>query len=93
VAGLIALRGRTVVDVRLVAGSVAPTPLRLRAVEDLVRGQELDAERIVAAQAAAFREVSPIDDVRATAIYRRTVTADLVARCLRESSTLLPASP
>ena len=93
VAGLIALRGRTVVDVRLVAGSVAPTPLRLRAVEDLVRGQELDAERIVAAQAAAFREVSPIDDVRATAIYRRTVTADLVARCLRESSTTLPASP
>jgi carbon-monoxide dehydrogenase medium subunit len=93
VAGLVALRGRTVVDVRLVAGSVAPTPLRLRAVEDLVRGQELDAERIVAAQAAAFREVSPIDDVRATAIYRRTVTADLVARCLRESSTTLPASP
>jgi carbon-monoxide dehydrogenase medium subunit len=93
VAGLVALRGRTVVDVRLVAGSVAPTPLRLRAVEDLVRGQELDEERIAAAQAAAFREVSPIDDVRATAIYRRTVTADLVARCLRESSTSLPASP
>jgi CO/xanthine dehydrogenase FAD-binding subunit len=93
VAGLVALRGRTVVDVRLAAGSVAPTPLRLRAVENLVRGQELDGQRIAAAHAAAFREVSPIDDVRATAIYRRTVTADLVARCLRESSTLLPASP
>jgi CO/xanthine dehydrogenase FAD-binding subunit len=84
VAGLIALRGRTVVDVRLAAGSVAPTPLRLRAVEDLVRGQELDEERIVAAHAAAFREVSPIGDVRATAIYRRTVASDLVARFLRE---------
>jgi CO/xanthine dehydrogenase FAD-binding subunit len=93
VAGLVALRGRTVVDVRLIAGSVAPTPLRLHGVEDLVRGQELDDERIAAAQVAAFREVAPIDDVRATAIYRRTVTADLVARCLRESSKSTPASP
>jgi carbon-monoxide dehydrogenase medium subunit len=84
VAGLIALRGRTVVDVRLTAGSVAPTPIRLRAVEDLVRGQELDEERIEAARAAAFREVSPIDDVRATALYRRNVVSDLVARFLRE---------
>jgi len=85
VAGLVALRGRTVVDVRLAAGSVAPTPIRLRAVENLVRGQELDGERIAAAHAAAFREVSPIDDVRATALYRRTVASDLVARFLRES--------
>lgn len=84
VAGLVALRGRTVVDVRLAAGSVAPTPIRLRAVENLVRGQELDEERIAAAHAAALREVSPIDDVRATALYRRTVASDLVARFLRE---------
>jgi CO/xanthine dehydrogenase FAD-binding subunit len=84
VAGLIALRGRAVVDVRLAAGSVAPTPIRLRAVENLVRGQELDEERIAAAHAAALREVSPIDDVRATALYRRTVASDLVARFLRE---------
>ena len=84
VAGLIALRGRTVVDIRLAAGSVAPTPIRLRAVENLVRGQKLDGERIAAAHAAAFREVSPIDDVRATALYRRTVASDLVARFLRE---------
>ena len=92
-AGLVALRGRTVVDIRLAAGSVAPTPIRLRAVENLVRGQKLDGERIAAAHAAAFREVSPIDDVRATALYRRTVTADLVARFMRESSTSTPASP
>jgi CO/xanthine dehydrogenase FAD-binding subunit len=93
VAGLVALRGRAVVDVRLAAGSVAPTPLRLRGVEDLVRGQELDEERIAAAHAAAFREISPIDDVRATAIYRRTVTADLIARFLRASSESPPVSP
>jgi CO/xanthine dehydrogenase FAD-binding subunit len=93
VAGLVALRGRAVVDVRLAAGSVAPTPLRLRGVEDLVRGQELDEEHIAAAHAAAFREISPIDDVRATAIYRRTVTADLIARFLRASSESPPVSP
>jgi CO/xanthine dehydrogenase FAD-binding subunit len=93
VAGLIALRGRAVVDVRVTAGSVAPTPIRLRAVEDLVRGRELDEEQIAAAHAAALREVSPIDDVRATALYRRTVTADLVARFLREASESTPTSP
>ena len=93
VAGLIALRGRAVVDVRLTAGSVAPTPIRLRAVEDLVRGRELDEEHIAAAHAAALREVSPIDDVRATALYRRTVTADLVARFLHTASESTPTSP
>jgi len=93
VAGLIALRGRAVVDVRVTAGSVAPTPIRLRAVEDLVRSRELDEEQIAAAHAAALREVSPIDDVRATALYRRTATADLVARFLREASESTPTSP
>jgi len=93
VAGLIALRGRAVVDVRVTAGSVAPTPIRLRAVEDLVRRRELDGEQIAAAHATALREVSPIDDVRATALYRRTVTADLVARFLHEASESTPTSP
>ena len=93
VAGLIALRGRAVVDVRVTAGSVAPTPIRLRAVEDLVRRRERDGEQIAAAHATALREVSPIDDVRATALYRRTVTADLVARFLHEASESTPTSP
>jgi len=93
VAGLIALRGRAVVDVRVTAGSVAPTPIRLRAVEALVRRRELDGVQFAAGHATALREVSPIDDVRATALYRRTVTADLVARFLHEASESTPTSP
>jgi CO/xanthine dehydrogenase FAD-binding subunit len=93
VAALISLRGRTVTDARFAVGSVAPTPRRLRAVEDIVRGRELTDEQIEAAQAATLQEISPIDDVRATAFYRREVTADLVARALRSTLVHRPVSP
>ncbi len=92
VASLVALRGQTVVDVRIAVGSVAPTPLRLCAVEDIVRGHRLDDRRIDAAHAATLEAISPIDDVRATASYRRAVTGDLVARSLREALQGRPTS-
>jgi CO/xanthine dehydrogenase FAD-binding subunit len=40
---------------------------------------------IAEARTLAAQSVSPIDDVRAGAAYRREVTADLVARLLEES--------
>jgi CO/xanthine dehydrogenase FAD-binding subunit len=66
---------------RLAMGSVAPTPLRLSQTEDaLARGASL-AE----AQEVLQREIAPIDDVRSTAEYRRTVAANLLAQFLAES--------
>jgi len=77
-------KGR-VKEARLAVGSVAPTPLRLRRVEDLVRGRRLTPQLIAEARALAAQSVSPIDDVRASGAYRRDVTADLVARLLEDS--------
>ena len=77
-------KGR-VVEARLAAGSVAPTPLRLRRVEERIAGKKLTPELIEEARALARDSVSPIDDVRSSATYRRGVTADLVARLLEES--------
>ena len=59
---------------RLALGSVAPTVLRLTRTEQaLASGASLDA-----ALATLAGEISPIDDLRSTADYRRTVAVNLV---------------
>ncbi|MFO7653586.1 MAG: FAD binding domain-containing protein [Candidatus Krumholzibacteriia bacterium] len=80
--------GGRLVDVRLAAGSVAPVPLPLRAVEAALVGRELTAATLEAvtdaADAAAAGSVRPIDDVRSTAAYRLDVLVRLVGRFLSE---------
>ncbi len=92
VAGLLAVRG-DVADVRLAAGSVASTPIRLRGVEQLVAGRRADAKLAHAAAQAAAQDVAPIDDVRATASYRREVVGELVARFVLAGAAAPSASP
>ncbi len=74
-------------DVRLAAGSVAPTVVALSATQAYLEGRSLgsgDACAMIAkAQAIAAGEVVPIDDVRSTAEFRRAVLSGLVARFLR----------
>jgi CO/xanthine dehydrogenase FAD-binding subunit len=82
---LLRIQAGTVAEIRLAAGSVAPTPLRLRQVEDRLQGKHLTASLIAEARDLAAQSVSPIDDIRASATYRRTVVADLLARLLEES--------
>jgi xanthine dehydrogenase FAD-binding subunit len=69
-------------EARLAAGSVAPTPLRLRRVEERITGRKLTPTLIEEAKALTAESITPIDDVRASAAYRRDVTADLVAELL-----------
>jgi len=69
-------------DVRLVMGAVAPTPMRARECEELLRGRALDDELIARVGARAAEEIKPIDDVRAAAAYRRVLAAVLTRRAL-----------
>lgn len=69
-------------DVRIAGGSVAPTPLRLRRTEQLLRGKKLTAELVSGARRVAVGEISPIDDVRSTAAYRSAVLGNLVEEFL-----------
>ena len=69
-------------EVRLAAGSVAPTPLRLHRVEERITGQSFTPDLIGEARTLTADSVSPITDIRASADYRRAVTADLVAAFL-----------
>lgn len=72
-------------EIRLAAGSVAPRPIRLHELEDNLVGKAITADIIEQAKLAAVHAVSPIDDVRASADYRREVIGELVARVLRDA--------
>lgn len=71
-------------DVRLALGSVAPTTIRAPLTEAVLEGGP--PSETVADEAAAVlaSEISPIDDVRSTADYRRSVAARVLHRLLRE---------
>jgi CO/xanthine dehydrogenase FAD-binding subunit len=71
-------------DVRLALGAVAPTPIRARAAEAALEGRRLDAATIAAAAEAAAAEAKPIDDVRASAWYRRELLRNMTARMLTD---------
>ncbi len=72
-------------DVRVALGSVAPTPIRATATEAVLEGARPTPEIADRAAATLARELSPIDDVRSTAEYRRTVAARVLHRLLREA--------
>jgi len=71
-------------DVRLALGSVAPTTIRARETEAVLEG--VASRESVADEAANVlaEELRPIDDVRSTADYRRSVSARILHRLLRE---------
>ena len=71
-------------DVHLALGSVAPTPIRVPATETVLEGAgptEAAADRAASTLAG---ELSPIDDVRSSADYRRTVAARVLHRLIRD---------
>ncbi|HVR95794.1 MAG TPA: xanthine dehydrogenase family protein subunit M [Thermoanaerobaculia bacterium] len=80
------MEGDRIAGLRLGAGSVAATPVRLRAAEDTVRGLEAGPEAAALAGREAAREVTPIDDVRSTADYRRFALERVVRRMVLEMS-------
>jgi CO/xanthine dehydrogenase FAD-binding subunit len=77
--------GRTWSDVRLALGSVAERPIRAGATEAVLEGAAPTPETADAAAAALAAEISPIDDVRSTADYRRAVAARVLHRLIRDA--------
>lgn len=77
--------GNTCVEARLAMGCVAPTPLRLKNTEALLKGRELTAELLARLVESVPSEISPIDDKRSTAEYRRQVSGVLLKRAIEEA--------
>lgn len=86
-AGAAAVDGRTVRDVRIAFGSVAPTVVRARTAEGSLRGRDLTDEAAAAAVEALAADITPIDDIRSTARYRLEVAGRLLAEFLSALST------
>ena len=77
-AGAALIDAGRIADVRIALGSVAPIVLRATETEALLRGENLSAELIRAAQTTLAREIAPIDDMRSTARYRLRVAQNLL---------------
>lgn len=73
---------------RIALGSCAMTPVRVRRAEELLEGSALDADVIAAACSALLEACDPIDDVRGSAAYRRTLVPRLIHRALGRAKRL-----
>jgi CO/xanthine dehydrogenase FAD-binding subunit len=71
-------------NARLALGSMAPTPVRAPRTEAVLEGALPSAEVADAAVAALSAELTPIDDVRSTADYRRAVAGRVLHRLIRD---------
>lgn len=83
VAALVALGGDgRVTAARIGLSAVSPTPMRCPEAESLLAGEVPDTPLLQRAAKAAAAEAKPIDDVRATAAYRRHVVRVMASRVL-----------
>ncbi|MCR4402123.1 MAG: xanthine dehydrogenase family protein subunit M [Firmicutes bacterium] len=71
-------------EVRLALGAVAPTPVRVREAEAILRNRK-DQHAIREAAAAARRFAEPISDIRASKEYRLEMTEVLSARAIEQA--------
>ncbi len=85
VAVLVDLKDGACRDIRIALEAVAPTPIRAKKAEAVLKGQTLDDNLIGKAAQTAAEESKPIDDHRASAEYRREMVEVLVRRAIKQS--------
>ena len=73
---------------RIAMGAVAPTPIRIAAAEAVLTGKKPDEATLAEAAKTAAAHIAPIDDLRASAEYRKslaeTLTRRLLAACVED---------
>ncbi len=74
-----------VAEARIALGAVGPTPLRAPAAENRLKGGRFDAAAAVEAAECAIEDASAIDDVRASADYRREMVRVLTRRAVESA--------
>jgi carbon-monoxide dehydrogenase medium subunit len=86
VAAWVAVEDDVVKDVKIALGAVAPTPIRAKKAEEILRGNRLHEGLLEACGEAAVLESRPIDDVRSSADYRKKLIYVLVKRAIRQAA-------
>jgi carbon-monoxide dehydrogenase medium subunit len=82
-------RDRRLNFARVALGGVGPAPVRVTAAEDLLVGKKPDAELYRRAGDAAAQAIDPLNDIHASAAYRRHISSVLVRRALAIAETRL----
>ena len=85
-------------EIRIALGVAAPTPMRARRAESLLRGKKISDELLEKVAIAATEEAQPRDSIRGEAWYRRDMIKVLVKRMamkciervLRPEETVFP---
>lgn len=72
-------------DIRIALGAVAPTPMRAKRAEDIIKGQRLNDEVTERAARIAAEECRPISDHRASAQYRSEMVKVLTKRAINQA--------
>ncbi len=72
-------------EARIVLGAAGTTPVRARAAEDVLRGQELGEDAFRAAADTVPEAVDPLDDFRGSADYKREMAGVFVRRALAQA--------
>ncbi len=85
VAGVMHTEGEQCRTARLAAAGVGPTPIRLRAAEDILVQQGVTEQSIQRAAARAAELVEPDSDIHASADFRRHLTQVLTRRAIRRA--------
>jgi carbon-monoxide dehydrogenase medium subunit len=85
VAVVMSMKGKTCTDAAIALGAVAPTPFRVEEAEALLKGKRVDSGLAKKCGEMAAKSASPIDDIRASADYRRTMCRVLVQRMICQS--------
>jgi carbon-monoxide dehydrogenase medium subunit len=85
VAALVVLEEEILKDVRIALGAVAPTPVRAKKAEGILKGKKLGPQLLEETGRAACHESTPIDDIRGSADYRRKLVAALTKRAVTQA--------
>ncbi len=72
------MNGNRVKDINISAGGVSPVPMLLEKTAVFLRDKEVSEENITAASSIAQSEVSPIDDVRGSAEYKKLLLRQIL---------------
>lgn len=88
VAVVLEVRGPRIAEARIAVGACSAVAQRLEALEDALVGVTPDGNLGERARPAHLSALQPIDDVRASAEYRREAALTLVRRALNEAGAL-----
>jgi carbon-monoxide dehydrogenase medium subunit len=72
-------------DIRLALGAAAPTAIRAKKAEAILKGKKITDALLEKAGEAAAKEAEPISDIQASEEYRRELVRVLVPRMTREA--------